>query len=127
MIQHPDQSGLNEARLHPNAAPSWRVDMERERDHNWVSLRSGVGMALTPMGIAENLETCTHKRIATHRSWHNMSTSWPILKNVHGQSDGGIARKRLRQIDERVGTPKHISPSGDDFRSARSCWFMTSF
>ncbi|AEG00682.1 alpha-amylase family glycosyl hydrolase [Methylomonas methanica] len=93
-----------------------KVDIERERDHNWFLSQKWVGMALYTNGFAENLADLTNKTPYLMELGINMVHIMPILKCPIGKSDGGYAISDFRQIDERVGNLDDLALVAKDFR-----------
>lgn len=93
-----------------------KVDIERERDHNWFLSQKWVGMALYTNGFAENLADLTNKTPYLMELGINMVHIMPILKCPIGKSDGGYAISDFRQIDERLGNLDDLALVAKDFR-----------
>ncbi|MCK9607249.1 MAG: alpha-amylase family glycosyl hydrolase [Methylomonas sp.] len=93
-----------------------KVDIERERDHNWFLSQKWVGMALYTNGFADNLGDLVNKTPYFMELGINMVHIMPILKCPIGKSDGGYAISDFRQIDERVGNLDDLALVSKDFR-----------
>ena len=93
-----------------------KVDIERERDHNWFLSQKWVGMALYSNGFADNLGDLVNKAPYFMELGINMVHIMPILKCPIGKSDGGYAISDFRQIDERVGSLDDLALVAKDFR-----------
>jgi len=93
-----------------------KVDIERERDHNWFLSQKWVGMALYSNGFADNLGDLVNKAPYLMELGINMVHIMPILKCPIGKSDGGYAISDFRQIDERVGNLDDLALVAKDFR-----------
>ncbi|MEJ2309002.1 MAG: alpha-amylase family glycosyl hydrolase [Gammaproteobacteria bacterium] len=81
-----------------------KLDVIREKDHNWFLSQEWVGMALYADGFAGNLE-----QMRTHLGYLqelgvNMVHVMPIQECPKAASDGGYAVSNFREVDERFGT-----------------------
>ena len=81
-----------------------KLDIERERDHNWFLDRKWVGMALYSDGFAGDFKGLEEKLGYLQELGVNLVHVMPILKCPQGASDGGYAVSDFRDVDERVGT-----------------------
>ncbi|MCQ8128535.1 alpha-amylase family glycosyl hydrolase [Methylomonas rivi] len=93
-----------------------KVDIERERDHNWFLSQKWVGMALYTNGFADNLADLASKIPYFMELGINMVHIMPILKCPIGKSDGGYAVSDFRRIDERIGNLDDLARIAKDFR-----------
>ena len=81
-----------------------KLDVLREKDHNWFLSQEWVGMALYADGFAGNLENmCSHISYLQELGV-NMVHIMPIQECPKAASDGGYAVSNFREIDERFGT-----------------------
>ncbi|GBO55006.1 sucrose phosphorylase [Pseudanabaena sp. lw0831] len=93
-----------------------RLDIQREKDHNWFLSQKWVGMALYSNGFADNLSDLVSKSSYFQELGINMVHIMPILKCPDGKSDGGYAVSDFRQIDESVGDLEDVRLIAEDFR-----------
>jgi amylosucrase len=93
-----------------------RLDMAREKDHNWFLSQKWVGMALYTNGFADDLKGLLGKIGYFKELGINMVHIMPILKCPAGSSDGGYAVSDFRSIDERVGDLEDIRALSEEFR-----------
>ncbi len=93
-----------------------RLDIERERDHNWFLSQQWVGMALYTNGFANNLADLVTKIGYFEDLGIDMVHIMPILMCPTGKSDGGYAISDFRQIDDRVGDLNDIRRIAEEFR-----------
>ena len=85
-----------------------KIDIERERDHNWFLDQQWVGMALYTGGFSTDLAGLLKRLPYLHELGINMVHVMPILDCPPGRSDGGYAVRDFRRIDERVGDLEDI-------------------
>lgn len=93
-----------------------KIDLEREKDHNWFLSQKWVGMALYCDGFAGDL-----KGVQSHLSYLqdlgiNLVHIMPICDCPEGQSDGGYAVRDFRKIDSRFGTMEDLAELADSMR-----------
>lgn len=88
----------------PNALK--KIDLEREKDHNWFLNQKWVGMALYCNGYANNLKGMLSKLGYLQELGVNLVHIMPICDCPEGNSDGGYAVRDYRKIDSRYGTSK---------------------
>lgn len=93
-----------------------RLDIERERDHNWFLSQQWVGMALYTNGFANNLADLVTKIGYFEELGIDMVHIMPILMCPTGKSDGGYAISDFRQIDDRIGDLNDIRRIAEEFR-----------
>jgi len=80
-----------------------RLDVEREKDHNWFLSQHWVGMALYANAFAGDLRGLGQRLGYLQELGVNLLHVMPILKCPPGASDGGYAVSDYRTVDERVG------------------------
>jgi amylosucrase len=85
-----------------------KIDMERERNHNWFLSQEWVGMALYADGFAGDLLGLKERLPYLQELGINMLHIMPMLVCPHGASDGGYAVSDFRDIDSRVGSLEDI-------------------
>lgn len=93
-----------------------RIDIQRERDHNWFLSQKWVGMALYTNGFADNLTDLASKISYFQELGINIVHIMPILMCPTGKSDGGYAISDFRQVDDRIGDLKDIRHIAEEFR-----------
>lgn len=93
-----------------------RLDMAREKNHNWFLSQKWVGMALYTNGFAENLTNLADKTPYFQELGINMVHIMPILMCPAGKSDGGYAISDFRQIDDRLGSLDDLRRVAEEFR-----------
>ena len=81
-----------------------RLDVMREKDHNWFLSQEWVGMALYADGFSGNLEKMNSRLGYLQELGVNMVHIMPIQACPKAASDGGYAVSDFREIDERFGT-----------------------
>lgn len=81
-----------------------KLDLEREKDHNWFLSQKWVGMALYCDGFADDLKGTQGKLHYLQDLGVNLVHIMPILDCPEGKSDGGYAVRDFRKIDRRFGT-----------------------
>lgn len=81
-----------------------KLDIEREKDHNWFLSQKWVGMALYTDGFSGDLSGLRSKVHYLQELGINMLHVMPILECPNGASDGGYAVSDFRNVDERVGS-----------------------
>lgn len=86
-----------------------KMDLAREKDHNWFLSQHWAGMALYSEGFAGNLEGLQTKLNYLQELGVNMVHVMPVLDCPPGKSDGGYAVRDFRKVDTRIGTIKDIS------------------
>jgi amylosucrase len=86
-----------------------RMDLAREKDHNWFLSQHWAGMALYSGGFAGNLKVLKTKLHYLQELGINMVHIMPILDCPPGKSDGGYAVRDFRKLDARIGTINDIS------------------
>ena len=95
---------------------SERLDMNREKDHNWFLSQKWVGMALYTNGFADNLADLANKIGYFQELGVNIVNIMPILSCPVGKSDGGYAISNFREIDSRVGNLHYFQKISEQFR-----------
>ena len=95
---------------------SERLDMNREKDHNWFLSQKWVGMALYTNGFADNLADLANKIGYFQELGINIVHIMPILSCPVGKSDGGYAISNFREIDSRVGNLHDFQKISEQFR-----------
>ncbi|SEF42234.1 amylosucrase [Nitrosomonas ureae] len=83
-----------------------KMDLEREKDHNWFLSQKWVGMALYCDGYADNLKGMLSRLSYLQELGVNLVHIMPICDCPQGKSDGGYAVRDYRKIDSRFGTFK---------------------
>jgi amylosucrase len=86
-----------------------KLDIRRERDHNWFLSQEWVGMALYANAYAGDLQGLGKRLGYLQELGVNMLHVMPILKCPPGASDGGYAVSDYRNVDERVGSLEDVS------------------
>lgn len=86
-----------------------KMDLAREKDHNWFLSQHWVGMALYSDGFAGDLKGLQTKLHYLQELGINMVHIMPVLDCPSGKSDGGYAVRDFRKVDARIGTIKDIS------------------
>ncbi len=86
-----------------------KMDLAREKDHNWFLSQHWVGMALYSDGFAGDLKGLQTKLHYLQELGINMVHIMPVLDCPPGKSDGGYAVRDFRKVDARIGTIKDIS------------------
>lgn len=86
-----------------------KLDIQRERDHNWFLSQEWVGMALYANAYADDLQGLGKRLGYLQQLGVNMLHVMPILKCPPGASDGGYAVSDYRNVDERVGSLEDVS------------------
>ncbi|MGD8356862.1 MAG: alpha-amylase family glycosyl hydrolase [Lysobacterales bacterium] len=85
-----------------------RLDVERERNHNWFLDQQWVGMALYSDAFAGDISGVASRINYLQELGVNMLHVMPILKCPPGASDGGYAVSDFRNVDERVGSLEDV-------------------
>ncbi|PPD46324.1 MAG: alpha-amylase [Methylobacter sp.] len=93
-----------------------RVDIDREKDHNWFLSQQWVGMALYTNGFAKDLNDLADKTAYFQELGINMVHIMPILMCPTSKSDGGYAVSDFRQIDDRIGDLEDLRHVAEEFR-----------
>jgi len=94
-----------------------KLNVEREKDHNWFLSQKWVGMALYCNGFADNLTGVREHLGYFQELGVNMLHIMPILRCPEGRSDGGYAVSDFRQIDPRIGTLEDVQALADEMRA----------
>jgi amylosucrase len=81
-----------------------RLDVMRERNHNWFLSQEWVGMALYANAFAGDLEGLGKRLGYLQELGVNLLHVMPIVKCPPGASDGGYAVSDYRNVDPQVGT-----------------------
>ncbi|MDZ4142164.1 MAG: alpha-amylase family glycosyl hydrolase [Methylotenera sp.] len=81
-----------------------KLDLAREKDHNWFLSQKWVGYALYCKEFAGNLNGLQKKLHFLQDLGINMLHVMPILDCPKGKSDGGYAVRDFRKINPEVGT-----------------------
>jgi amylosucrase len=81
-----------------------KMDLAREKDHNWFLSQNWVGMALYSDRFAGNLQGLQSKLHYLQDLGINMVHVMPVLDCPPGNSDGGYAVRDFRKVDPRIGT-----------------------
>jgi len=81
-----------------------KLDIKREKDHNWFLSPEWVGFALYCQEFAGDLEGLKSKLFYLQDLGINMIHIMPILDCPKGKSDGGYAVRDFRKIYPAVGT-----------------------
>jgi amylosucrase len=85
-----------------------KLDILRERDHNWFLSQEWVGMALYANAYAKDLQGLGNRLGYLQELGVNMLHVMPILKCPPGASDGGYAVSDYRDVDEQVGNLQDV-------------------
>lgn len=93
-----------------------KLDISREKHHNWFLSQEWVGMALYSDGFAGNLQGLQSKIDYLDELGINLIHIMPVLKCPAGASDGGYAISDFRQIDSRVGTLEDLQSLSAELR-----------
>jgi len=93
-----------------------KLDIERERNHNWFLSQEWVGMALYSDGFADNLQGMRGRLSYLQELGVNMVHVMPILQCPQGASDGGYAVSNFRDVDDRIGTLDDLRDLSSDMR-----------
>ena len=86
-----------------------KMDLAREKDHNWFLSQHWTGMALYSDGFAGDLKGLQTKLHYLQELGINMVHIMPVLDCPPGKSDGGYAVRDFRKVDSRIGTIEDIS------------------
>ncbi len=94
-----------------------KIDIEREKDHNWFLCQKWIGMALYSQGFAGDL-----KGVKEHLGYFqelgiNLLHIMPILRCPEGHSDGGYAVSNFREIDPRAGSLEDLGELANEMRA----------
>jgi len=93
-----------------------KLDIERERNHNWFLSQEWVGMALYSDGFAGNLQGMRGRLSYLQELGVNIVHVMPILQCPQGASDGGYAVSNFRDVDDRIGTLDDLRALSSDMR-----------
>ena len=93
-----------------------RLDVEREKNHDWFLSQEWVGMALYTDGFADNLTGVKDRLPYLQELGVNMVHLMPILDCPKGASDGGYAVSNFREVDSRVGSLADLGQLGHSMR-----------
>jgi amylosucrase len=85
-----------------------KLDLAREKDHNWFLSQKWVGMALYCREFAGNLKGLKSKLHYIQDLGVNMVHIMPILDCPKGRSDGGYAVRDFRKIYSEMGNLKDL-------------------
>ncbi len=85
-----------------------KVDLAREKDHNWFLSQQWAGMALYSDGFAGNLKGMQGKLHYLQELGINMVHIMPVLDCPPGRSDGGYAVRDFRKVDSRIGSLEEL-------------------
>lgn len=94
-----------------------RLDIEREREHDWFLSPDWVGMAFYAKAFAGGLPGVCERLSYLQELGVNLVHVMPILKCPPGASDGGYAISDYRDVDERVGTLQDLRELGSRMRT----------
>jgi amylosucrase len=94
-----------------------RLDIERERDHQWFLSQDWAGMALYTKAFAGDLAGLGEKLPYLQELGVNLLHIMPILKCPPEASDGGYAVSDFRDIDAEVGSLEDLRQLGRNMRS----------
>lgn len=86
-----------------------KMDMQREKDHNWFLSQKWVGYALYCKEFAGNLKGVQQHLAYLQDLGVNMLHIMPILDCPKGKSDGGYAVRDFRNINPEVGTLEDLA------------------
>ncbi|HSH73566.1 MAG TPA: amylosucrase [Methylophilaceae bacterium] len=81
-----------------------KLDLAREKDHNWFLNQKWVGFALYCQEFAGDLEGLQSRLNYLQDLGVNMLHIMPILDCPKGRSDGGYAVRDFRKIYEKIGS-----------------------
>ena len=93
-----------------------KLDIKREKNHNWFLSQEWVGMALYADGFAGDLEGLRSHLGYLQELGINMLHIMPVLECPKGASDGGYAVSDFRNIDQRIGTIEDLRSMTRDLR-----------
>ena len=79
-----------------------RLDVMREKDHNWFLSQNWTAMALYADAFAGDLKGVRKRLPYLQELGVNMMHVMPILRCPHGASDGGYAVSDFRKVDDRI-------------------------
>jgi len=96
-----------------------RLDVERERDHNWFLSQEWNGMALYATEFGGDLPGIGDRLGYLQELGINLVHVMPILRCPPGASDGGYAVSDFRDVDERVGTLEQLRDLGRKMRARK--------
>jgi len=96
-----------------------KMDIEREKDHNWFLSQELVGMALYTDGFCEDLNGLRSKARYFQELGVNMLHVMPILECPNGASDGGYAVSNFRDVDGRIGSLEDLQHLAKDLRKRK--------
>ncbi|PKO25329.1 MAG: alpha-amylase [Betaproteobacteria bacterium HGW-Betaproteobacteria-8] len=85
-----------------------KLDLAREKDHNWFLSQKWVGYALYCREFAGNLPGLQKRLGYLQDLGINMLHVMPILDCPKGKSDGGYAVRDFRKINPEIGTLKEL-------------------
>jgi len=81
-----------------------KLDLAREKDHNWFLSQKWIGFALYCQEFAGDLEGLQSRLNYLQDLGVNMLHIMPILDCPKGRSDGGYAVRDFRKIYEKIGS-----------------------
>ncbi|OIQ96679.1 amylosucrase [mine drainage metagenome] len=93
-----------------------KLDLAREKDHNWFLSQQWVAMALYCDGFSGDLKGMPSKLHYLQDLGVNLVHIMPICDCPEGKSDGGYAVRDFRNIDHRFGTLKDLDELVDHLR-----------
>jgi len=93
-----------------------KMDLAREKDHNWFLSQQWAGMALYSDHFAGNLQGLQGRLHYLQELGINMLHVMPVLDCPPDRSDGGYAVRDYRKVDARIGTMADLDALGAAMR-----------
>jgi amylosucrase len=93
------------------------IDLEREKDFNWLLHQQWVAMTLYADGFSKDLHGLFKRLDYFEELGVNMVHIMPILDSPKEASDGGYAVRNYRKIDEQVGSLHNVQEILKSMRS----------
>lgn len=93
-----------------------KLDLAREKDHNWFLSQKWVGFALYCQEFAGDLEGLQSRLGYLQDLGVNMLHIMPILDCPKGKSDGGYAVRDFRKIYEKIGSLETLAALSDNLK-----------
>ncbi len=101
-----------------------KLDIDREKDHNWFLSQQWIGMALYCDGFANDLKDLKSKLHYFQELGINLVHIMPILKCPLDECDGGYAISDFRKIDEKIGTLEDVTTLANEMRTQEMALVM---
>ncbi|MGZ8962021.1 MAG: alpha-amylase family glycosyl hydrolase, partial [Methylophilaceae bacterium] len=93
-----------------------KLDLAREKDHNWFLSQKWVGFALYCQEFAGDLEGLQSRLGYLQDLGVNMLHIMPILDCPKGKSDGGYAVRNFRKIYEKIGSLETLAGLSENLK-----------